>query len=286
MANPTTAEFAGGITETGCGLQEAGQRKVGGQPVEVPEKCEGWLSEWVEFARVSRPDIAWVQLGAWEVADFRPTKTGSFTSLIDDATRDQLSAELDSLVAELLQWGTSVALVLPADVGAGHPARGKHPETDPERMQLWRDTTRSVAEQHAGAFTVDFSGWVETQDDANLRPDGVHLSMTTSRMAAEGLLPQVVDLVRLPSSESDWRSGGILLAGDQLARPLAAKLTATATVDSSPSIAYVHLPTLPRGDEAQRSWETLLATAVPQAVVVILEHWEVVLTLSESDRDT
>ena len=205
---------------------------------------------------------------------------------MDETTQEQLSGALDSLVVELLQWSTSVALVLPADVGPNHPAGGEFPETDPERMQIWRDTTTAVANQHSGAFVVDFAGWIGTQRDAELRPDGVHLDIATSLVAAEALLPDAIVLAGPSDSESGYPQGGILLAGDQLARPIASELVESSEADLHSGFRYSQLPTLPRDEVSRRSWESRLVVSEPEVVVLILEHWETILAATDMERGT
>ena len=172
--------------------------------------------------------------------------------------------------------------MLPADVGPGHPRQGEFPETDPSRMQLWRETTRDVADQFEDVFVVDLASWMATQDDAALRPDGVHFDMATSIAAAEGLLPPLVDLVGPPNGEIST-SGGILLAGEQLARLLASELLESGDPATWGDLTYAHLPTLPRDEASRRSWETRLAAVNPAVVVVILEHWEAILAAADRE---
>ena len=280
--NPTAAEFAGGVAETGCGLHQDGERRVQGEVFSIPDKCQDWLAEWTSFASISRPDVAWVQLGAWEVADHRTTPNEDFTSVMQPQTLEELTSQLNDVVTGLLESSSSVALVLPGDVGEGHPRRDEFPETDPARMEVWREATAEVASRHQGAFVVDLPTWLATQDDALIRPDGVHFDASGSFAAAAWFLPQLIDRVGLPLSSEPGANRKIVIAGDQVARPIAGELFEVFQDDPVTRVSFAHLPTIPRDETSAESWDIRIRNAAPDTVVVVIERWEALLVSFDS----
>ena len=275
IANPASVEFVGGVVDLGCGLQQDGVRKQGDETLEVPLYCADWLTEWAEFAALTQPDVAVIQLGPWEVVDFRVDGDDSFTSLQDDKTREAMTAQLDGLVASVIDEVAVVVLILPPDIGPGHPNVGRFPETDPARMQRWRDITFDVAERHNEAITADLAAWIKTQDDEVVRPDGVHFDRSSALNAASWLVPTVIDRYGLPAADDavdgEYR---VLVIGDYLARPIAEELSDRYATETSTSVGFAYLPKIPRDDAAQASWETRLDVARPDVAVFVLEPLE------------
>ncbi len=285
IADPASVEFVGGVVDLGCGLQQDGVRKQGDETLEVPLYCADWLTEWAEFAALTRPDVAVIQLGPWEVVDFQVDGDDSFTSLQDDETRETMTAQLDELVASVIDEVGLVVLILPPDIGPGHPTFGRFPETDPARMQRWRDITVDVAERHDEVMTADLAAWIKTQDDEVVRPDGVHFDRPSALVVASWLVPTVIDRYGLPAADDvvdgEYR---VLVIGDYLARPLAEELSDRYAPETSTSVGFAHLPTIPRDDAAQASWETRLDVARPEVAVFVLEPLEE--SRPDPDRET
>jgi hypothetical protein len=253
--------------------------------LEVPLYCADWLTEWAEFAALTQPDVAVIQLGPWEVVDFRVDGGDSFTSLHDEKTRVAMTAQLDELVASVIDEVGVVVLILPPDIGPGHPNFGRFPETDPARMQRWRDITVDVAERHDEAMTADLAAWIKTQDDEVVRPDGVHFDLSSALVAASWLVPAVIDRYGLPAADDvvdgEYR---ILVIGDYLARPIAEELSDRYATETPTSVVFAHLPTIPQDDAAQASWETRLDVARPDVAVFVLEPLEE--SRPDPDRET
>ena len=282
IVNPASVEFVGGVVDLGCGLQQDGVRKQGDDTFDVPLYCADWLTEWAEFAALTQPDVAVVQLGPWEVVNFRADGDDTFTSLEDETTRMAMTAQLDGLVASLVSEVAAVVLVLPPDIGTAHPKFAEFPETDPARMQRWRDITSEVAKRHDEAVTVDLAAWVKTQDDEVVRPDGVHFDQSSALAAASWLIPTVIDRYGLPAADDALdEQRRVVVIGDYLARPIAEELSDLYADVPSTHIGFAHLPELPRDDATQASWETRLGFTRPDVAVFVLEP----LKESRSERE-
>jgi peptidoglycan/LPS O-acetylase OafA/YrhL len=184
--------------DMGCGLLGDATRREAGVVTEPPPECADRLDRWEAQLETTTVDIAVLQFGPWDVHDQQLAPDGPFLSIgddpeLDDALRDELDAE----VALLLDHTQVVVLIAGPDVVFGRvdgrdPPRPR-PESDPARMARFRSLVAEVAARHPRAAVVDLAGFVAGRDDdAELRPDGVHFTDASSATVAAWLAPEIV----------------------------------------------------------------------------------------------
>jgi peptidoglycan/LPS O-acetylase OafA/YrhL/lysophospholipase L1-like esterase len=190
-----------GAADLGCGLIDTGSRKVDGEAQPVPASCKGWKDRWVAAVAAKPTDIAMIQFGPWDVRDQQIEPGGPFLTIGKDAALDEaLTANLDEAVTDMLAHAGQVVLVAPPDPefgrdGGRSPSR-EQPESDPARMEAYRQILAEVAARHPGrAAVVDLAAYMRTRDDdKQLRPDGVHFTEAGARKVAAWLGPEVARL--------------------------------------------------------------------------------------------
>jgi peptidoglycan/LPS O-acetylase OafA/YrhL len=187
-----------GNPNVGCGLIEGGVRRVGGVKTRTPDECAGWLDRWRADAERNDVDIAVVQLGPWEVYDQQLPTGGPFLTIGEDDELDrEVRRRLDEAVATLLDHAGFVALLASPDVEFGRvdgrdPPRSL-PESDPDRMERFRDIVREVAAAHDRVGVVDLASYLADHDDERrLRPDGVHFTDAGALEVADWLAPEIL----------------------------------------------------------------------------------------------
>ena len=199
----------GGYVELGCGLVAGTRRRMGDQVTDIPEECDGWLETWAQAASEDPGDVAVIQLGPWEVADQQLTASGPFLSI--DESEELRAAFVDLLgraVDELARHHSTVVLLSPPDVVFGR-IDGRDPrepieQSDPVRMQRFREVVAEVAASREGVEVIDLAGWVAASpDDSTLRPDGVHFSNDAAPEVAKWLYPQVLAAYEANTGRTD-----------------------------------------------------------------------------------
>ncbi len=149
-----------------------------------------------------RPDVAVVQLGPWEVVDQRLDRKGPFRSIGDDPELDRrIEERLRDAVDLLLDRVDTVVLLLSPDIEVGRTdgraPTDPFPESDPDRMERFRDLLRAEAARSERVHLVDLASWLASQpDERDLRPDGVHFTADTALEVAEWLAPTILETVR------------------------------------------------------------------------------------------
>jgi len=193
---------AGGQSAIGCGLLTHVTRKTKGEVLDDPPECSTWERDWIRDADAHRPDVAVVQLGPWEVVDQRLDREGPYRVIGHDAVLDRLIRQrLREAVDLLLERAGTVVLLLSPDIEVGRtdgraPSQG-YPESDPDRMERFRDMLRDEAARSERVVTLDLASWLEANpDERELRPDGVHFTADTARRVADWLAPEILDVVR------------------------------------------------------------------------------------------
>jgi peptidoglycan/LPS O-acetylase OafA/YrhL len=184
--------------DMGCGLLGDTPRREAGQVTSPPAECADRLDRWEAQVSATTVDIAVVQFGPWDVHDQQLVADGPFLTIGEDAALDDaLRAELDREVALLLDHTQVVVLIAGPDVTFGRvdgrdPPRAR-PESDPARTARFRELVEEVAARHPRVGVVDLAGFVAGRDDdASLRPDGVHFTDATTATVAEWLGPEIV----------------------------------------------------------------------------------------------
>ncbi|MCZ7535690.1 MAG: acyltransferase [Acidimicrobiia bacterium] len=187
-----------GWAELGCGLLTDVTRRVQGEEQSVPERCSEWRSGWVESLTAHPLDVAAVLVGPFDVRDQQLVPDGPFLTIgedaeLDDALREALRERVDTL---LEHSGMVVLLASPdIDVGRvdGRSPNDRFAESDPARMERFREILGEVADETANVEVLDLAGWFASRsDDRELRPDGVHLIPETTGTVAEWLVPELL----------------------------------------------------------------------------------------------
>ena len=186
----------GGWTQLGCGLIGDGTRRLRGEEVEPPPECAGWQQEWIESLDEGDADIALVQLGGWDVTDTRLPGDDVFRAIGDPVLDAELAKRLGEGLDALTERGLVVVVLLTPPIEAGRVDGESpdvaQPESDPARMARWNELVTEVASSRPMVTTVDLAGYLATRDDdAQLRPDGIHFTEESSRDVAEWLGPAV-----------------------------------------------------------------------------------------------
>jgi peptidoglycan/LPS O-acetylase OafA/YrhL len=185
-----------GGADLGCAVLTDVTRKVRGMPTEVPAECRQWLSGW---ARVARAHPAVVQLGPNDVVDQQIGGRGPFVDIRDPEVTGRVREELTRGVDRLLDVHNTVVLLASPDIDVGR-VDGRSPtvavpESEPGRMERFREILRQIAATDDRIVVVDLAAWIDGRaDDAELRPDGVHFTPASARTVAAWLAPRLVGI--------------------------------------------------------------------------------------------
>jgi peptidoglycan/LPS O-acetylase OafA/YrhL len=183
-------------TIEGCGILTGRVVSRTGERRDLGADCGDWLPQWRSRAARTRPGIALVMIGAWEVFDLTANgRAMAFGSPGWDAT---FSAALRQGVAALESSGARVALALlpcyrPIRASAGYwPERG-----DDARTRHVNDLLRAAADADpAKVSTVDPPGEFctdpEIATDRDYRWDGVHYYKPGAALYLRTVLPQLL----------------------------------------------------------------------------------------------
>lgn len=202
-AEPDVFVAQGGWADLGCGLLTGNQRRVRGEVVDNAPNCATWPQEWAATSASDPADVAVIEFGAWEVVDQQLVPGGEFLSVGDsEALRAEMKNRLSLGVETLLEDNGMVVLLNPPDVSFGR-IDGRDPatpfvESDPARMEAFRQLIREVADEHDRVEVFDLAGGLAEmdEDDSDLRPDGVHLSDTAAIEVGRWLGPALAELHR------------------------------------------------------------------------------------------
>jgi peptidoglycan/LPS O-acetylase OafA/YrhL len=199
--NATVLRPGGGWSMQGCGLIPESERIIDGVPTSPPPECDSWLEGWRAEMERYEPDIAYVQVGNWEVFD--TTLDGDQVLVLgeDPALDELVETRLADAVDLLLTEVPVVVLASSPDIEFGRQD-GRSPSepapaSDPARMARFREIIDAVAARHPDRVrVVDLAGYLESRgdDDARLRPDGIHFSADTASEVAEWLGPELAQM--------------------------------------------------------------------------------------------
>ena len=189
-----------GWSELGCGLLTDVTRKVQGALQDVPANCRESLEGWAAAVAEHPVDTSVVLVGPFDVRDQRLGSEGPFLTIgedeaLDDALRDALQQRVDAL----LEHSGMVVLLASPDIDVGR-VDGRSPndpfeESDPDRMERFREILSEVAERMEDVEVLDLAGWLASRsDERTLRPDGVHLTPATTGTVAQWLVPELLRL--------------------------------------------------------------------------------------------
>jgi hypothetical protein len=178
----------------GCPIARGGSYRIKGDVRLLGADCD-WGPRFPQLVAARRPDVVVVMTGLWEVADRRLPGDDRFRHVGDPGVDRFVLIELLTAIDVLGAQGASVALVLQphVEVGRADGFQGL-PESDPARMDRYNELLREAAALRPGvAHLLDLPGFLAQlgEDDAAVRPDGVHFSETHSEVVGGWLTGEV-----------------------------------------------------------------------------------------------
>jgi hypothetical protein len=208
----SSLNFVAGETWLGCGLTRAGEVRYQGVTTAARRSCPDWAQVWPEQIRRAQPTTAVIQVGPFDVADRRLSPEDAWRApgdpVYDDYLEQEMLAAVDLFLARGVTpiWLTSPRIDADRILQPRPPAAD--PASDPARMDRFNDILRSVQVLRPGLQVIDLAAWLRTRPggelDPALRPDGVHLTLPSSRIVAAWLAPAIVRAARAaPSVERE-----------------------------------------------------------------------------------
>jgi peptidoglycan/LPS O-acetylase OafA/YrhL len=191
----------------GCGIGRDGTRRYhweGERP--IPDGCKTWPASWPAVVTEQGSDIAVLQAGPWDAADRRLPDDDRWYHLGMPDYDTYLKREILEAVRTLEATGvTVVALTAPViELGRNEqpPPRQPYQASDPARIRQFNKLLWDVAVEHPSMRLVDLAGHLRSlpggELDPDLRPDGVHFTVESSREVAEWLAPAILTAAGRP----------------------------------------------------------------------------------------
>jgi lysophospholipase L1-like esterase len=212
---------SGFVAEIGCPLGRGGMIRRDGDKWEPDvDRCD-WSQSWPELIDKQDPKakVAVILTGAWDTADRKIPGDDKWRGFgdrkYDDFMRDEMSEATELLQDNGIKvvWLTSP----PLDFGRGQEPR---PPLDPpdiaDRVIRMNEIIGEVVATHPGAALVDYGGYfanLPAGEDARLRPDGVHLEMSTADEVGQWLGPRIAEAAALPVPAPDPDAGDASVSG-------------------------------------------------------------------------
>lgn len=179
------AEFVVGFTGLGCSVVRTPERRIADEVVRDDVTCEDWPNVWQGVLDDARPDVAVVQTGSWDVADRRVPGDDLWRGPGDPVYDAYAQSELLAAVDLLSAGGTAVVWLTSPIPGAAAYESPRVQVFDPApRHERFNALVERLPALRPGKVeVVDLAGWVASQppeEDARLRPDGVHFTHDAS----------------------------------------------------------------------------------------------------------
>ena len=178
-------EVSGGAG-VGCGLGRGGQFRSTGAPRisgTVSDACNSWPDDYQAAFDKSRPDIALMMEGPWDVFDRKLPGDSQWRSFGDPTYDDYYTKEMLAFVDEASANGAKVVWLTSPAVS-----------NKPERTDRMNELIRQLPDLRPGkVVVVDLAGYLAgTGQDKQMRPDKIHLSPDAARQVArEFIIPQL-----------------------------------------------------------------------------------------------
>ncbi len=200
--------------QIGCGIGRGGARKNHDRNEAVPKECQAWETDWPKKIDRDKPDLSIVVSAMWDATD-RQLDGDSTWRGPGDATYDAYLTREYARAADVLHSRGGPVMWLtypPIDVGRDEKPDRDYAVDDPARMARVNDIVRSVARTRPWMKVADFADYANRfpggQLDAQMRPDGVHLTADTAQaVSRDWLARQILDFVR------DYRAAIAAAAG-------------------------------------------------------------------------
>jgi peptidoglycan/LPS O-acetylase OafA/YrhL/lysophospholipase L1-like esterase len=210
-ARASGVTLVGGSSGLGCGIGRAGLVRNPFDHRITPARleCQDWGVAWQQSLDAEAPDVAVVQVGAFDIADRRLPGDATFRAPGDPVYDEHLRAEMLAVVDFFAERGVHVVwLTAPAiDVDrAKVPAPpAPSPESDPARIARFNELLREAAAARPELAIVDLAGWLRRRPggelDPALRPDGAHFTVQTAAEIAPWLGPAILRAARAKMSD-------------------------------------------------------------------------------------
>ncbi|MGH9244423.1 MAG: acyltransferase family protein [Acidimicrobiales bacterium] len=185
--------------QLGCGVAR-GRPVISGRAVATRDECDEWPTYWRDGIDTFEPDVAVLQVGAWEVLDH--DVGGRRLEVGTTAYRDYLAKELDLALSILTRDDTPVAVLTVPCFDERDPELGaaKSERNDPERVAWVNDVLRDVAGSAPGDVElIELGPYLcpkgqprPEPDGLRYRRDGVHFTPEGARAVWEWLAPQLI----------------------------------------------------------------------------------------------
>jgi peptidoglycan/LPS O-acetylase OafA/YrhL len=194
------ADYADVVDDTieGCGVLLGKVQSRSGEKRNLTANCRNWQPVWADKAAKTKPDVAVIMIGAWDVFDLT-VDTGGTLPFGTPAWDANFAGQLTRAIDTLRSAGTQVALALlpcyrPIKASAGFwPERG-----DDTRTQHVNDLLRAEVGRYRDGMvrTVDppaqFCADPAIASSTSYRWDGVHYYKPGAALYFANLLPQLL----------------------------------------------------------------------------------------------
>lgn len=190
--------YLGTTAEDGCPIGRGG--RVRGNPTvtaygtgpasRIPGRCD-WTESWRRAASSHESlEIALVVGGSWDLVDREIPGLGGWSRIGEPAYDDWLRNEILSVSRSLIDGGAAdvVWLTLPRPSGS----------RDDKAANRWNEVLRGAVASLPRVHVADYAGHLGSSgDDAEMRPDGTHLTEETAELLVRRwLAPLLVEIVR------------------------------------------------------------------------------------------
>jgi peptidoglycan/LPS O-acetylase OafA/YrhL len=191
------AASTGGVEEVtggawvGCGLGIGGYYRSTVDPTYTgPTRpaCDAWPTTYARVVSQNHPDLALVLDAPWDVMDRKLPGSSQWVSFGNPGYDKWFLGEMERVVDVLSSKGATVVWLTTPQV-ANIPARTNRLNQLIEKLPTLRP---------GKVVVLDFAKYLtSTHRDAQLRPDGIHLSATaSSQVATNYFIPQLVKIWR------------------------------------------------------------------------------------------
>lgn len=175
-----------------------GPRRENGEVVPASDTCEGWRDSWKESAEEFQPEIALLQVGAWEIFDREVDGDWLVfgTPEFDEHLLGVLGDAIDSLGSS---GATVVVLTTPPFERADTISAREWTQNEEWRTRHINELFRQLASTRDEVVVIDLGEWIcpgeqcipELPDGRPVRNDGVHFTDEAANLAARWLAPQL-----------------------------------------------------------------------------------------------
>jgi peptidoglycan/LPS O-acetylase OafA/YrhL len=187
----------------GCSIARHGMLKfIDRAPVDPTINCGDWAVDWPRVVSNTRPEVAVIIEGAFDVEDRLLPGDTQYRAIGDPVYDAFLHSEMLTATDLFLSRGVKVVWVTTPRIDSGREAQPYRvfPESNPERMIRYNKMVAQMAAERPGVMVVDFRSWLRQQPggelDPSRRPDGVHFTDDSALAASGWLGPAILSAVR------------------------------------------------------------------------------------------